>query len=153
MPNQPYCGPAQQQNDRVKIVGNIIVIINKGSEWQSIPDHAIFYTKMVSQKDIFISFIKIEREPSPPSSLFYSMTRAHGPNGDHIVQFQNFINVTLYEIIESHSQPPPLYQAILYTIMVLYIDGSNSSAKIKLVINLYCTYSGIVTESTQTLSC
>ena len=37
----------QQQHDRVKIVENLIVIINKGSEWQSIPDHAIFYTKMV----------------------------------------------------------------------------------------------------------
>ena len=34
----------------------------------------------------------------------------------------------LYEIIESHGQPL-LYQAILYTIMVLYIDGTNSSTQ------------------------
>ena len=42
----------------------------------------------------------------------------------------------LYEIIESHGQPL-LYQAILYTIMVLYIDGSNSSTQIQRVIKSY----------------
>ena len=43
----------QQQHDRVKIVENLIVIINKGSEWQSIPDHKVQYAITI----VFISIM------------------------------------------------------------------------------------------------
>ena len=87
------------------------------------------FTIVLPYYDCFFQKLNAKIGKKCPSASLLDIVSPHTVTWSyHYSSLQKFINVMLCEIIESHGHSL-LYQVILYTIMVLYICGSNSSAK------------------------